>query len=195
MKKYLLSVGCFLGVMLLLFILMLVVPIQEKIPVQAPTTIRVYNQSLSPKTIQPGSQKEQFDTLFSYFQNMTKVSMFERLCADNTFFSGIKQPKNGKTYAYSNTIQSKGVCMELLFEEKQSLVITIDGNTKKIETKAILFEVKPAKTAYVIQIYFGINNSSTSPQYISSDGNSYPLLTVAKTNKLYNYIVELTQAN
>ena len=57
MKKYVISIGCFLGVLLLLFVTMAIVPMKETRPVGKPTTIRVYNPSLTPKTYQEGSQK------------------------------------------------------------------------------------------------------------------------------------------
>lgn len=193
MKKYVISIGCFLGVLLLLFVTMAIVPMKETIPVGKPTTIRVYNQSLTPKTYQEGSQKENYDAIFSYVTNMTKVSILQRLMATNTAVAGWTQPTDGKEYVYSNQLQSKGVCVELLFDKAQSFIVNIGGSTKKIETKALLFEVKPSKNAYVANIYFGINNSSTSPQYVSSDGNSYPLQTVVRTYSLYKYILDITK--
>ena len=87
------------------------------------------------------------------------------------------------TWKESN--KSDNYCMELIFEEKQSIIVTVDGNTKVIEFYGLIMVLNKTSNGAEVAMYFS-TSEGTSKNYTTS-----PILVNAKQNGLYKLAASL----
>ena len=147
-----------------------------------PMSITIYNYSKATTgitTTKSNSYKETYEELLEEFTNCSNLSVFSRAFSGANIYDKPSQDIAQERPTWS-TANKNATTIELLFENKQSIIVTIDRNTKKIDFYGIAMVVSDSVLVHEVALYYKTNRNTS---YTSS-----PILMSVKTNKLYNLI-------
>ena len=150
-----------------------------------PATITVYDQTQSSlgKTItKSNSEKQNYEKILNAFVQTTNLTVFERAFSGVNIYSKPTQDIEQKQPTWAS-VKNKEVTIELSFSSKQSIIVSINGNTKQIDFYGLAFVVENNWFVHDVVIYYKTTSSGT---YTSS-----PIIIGANTKKLYNVITSL----
>lgn len=147
-----------------------------------PTSITVYNYEISSTGVtatKTNTKANDFDKLYNEFINTTNFSVFERILTGANIYKKPSQDVNQTKPTWSSA-KSKAATIELSFKEKESIVVYVDGYSKKIDFYGLAMVVSSSLQVHEVSLYFKTTAGGT---YTST-----PILIQMKTNKLYKQI-------
>ena len=153
----------------------------EKLRLSSPNYFVVYDGSEAGTKI--SSNSADYQALSSEFLKFTSVSIFSRLVFNGVLDEDVVQEQASNISAgyYTSAMKHQNTCLEACFEEKQTQIISIDGNTKVVEYYSLLFEISSSGTRNVY-IYFdsdNITNHTYTGLPLVVTGNTENLLKMA----------------
>ena len=175
------SIIAFIAVMCIVFSF-IIIPAPFKIS-EDPSSITVYNNNVSTvgKTVtKTNAESKNYDKLLKAFVETTNLSIFERAVSGANIYSKPTQDIKQELPTWSS-IKNKYVTIELSFKNKQSIVVSVEGNTKKIDFYGLALVVEKSNFVNDTVIYY-----KTTSSYTSS-----PIIINANTSKLYKIITSL----
>lgn len=149
---------------------------------EKPSSITVYNYTKSSTGItvtQTNTHKNDYDKLYENFVTSTNLSIFERIVSGANIYEKPSQDISQKRPTWS-TAKSGNVTMELSFDNKQSIVVFVNGNSKQIDFYGVAMVVSSSNLVHEVALYY---KTTKNGSYTSS-----PILLQAKTRNLYKII-------
>ena len=187
LKKFSICASIIMSVMIVATIIFcfVIIPAPFKISEDA-SSITVYNQNVSSlgKTItKSNNEKDNYEKILKAFVETTNLSIFERAVSGANIFSKPTQDLNQSSPTWAS-VKKKDVTIELSFTNKQSIIVSINGNTKQIDFYGLALVVEDSSFVHDVEIYF---KTTAGGAYTSN-----PIIINAKTNKLYDAITSLS---
>ncbi|MBQ4123903.1 hypothetical protein IJD44_09350 [bacterium] len=149
-----------------------------------PKSITVYNYNKSSKgetVTKNGAYSNYYNTLVKEFQKTTTFTVFERIVSGANIYKKASQDIKQTKPTWSSV--KRGVTIEISFQEKESIVVFVDGDSKLIEYYGLAMVVQPSSNVHEVSLYF---NTKQDGSYTSS-----PILIQMKTEKLYKLITTM----
>ena len=183
LKKFSIFSSIIIGSMMILCIVFsfIVIPTPFRVS-EEPNSITVYNyqkSSTGTTYTKTNSGKKTYEKLYAEFVNMTNLSVFERAASGVNIYSKATQDLNQSQPTWANA-KSNNITMELSFKNKQSIILSINGNTKQIDFYGLAFVVNNYNFVNDIILYY---KTTSTGSYTSS-----PIILGAKTNNIYKII-------
>ena len=180
-KKFGIISGIFIGLIIVLTIVLSCVKTTTFLSINEPSSITVYNRNTIGTTYSKANTKAKFNELYDKIKNMGKLSILDRAVNKIEVNDSISQDVDKKlpTWAGDKNLKNN-ICIEMKFEETQSQIVYVNGSSKKIDFKQLIFVVPEDGKTQEIAIYFMISSGAT---YSAS-----PMLLNANCKNLVNYI-------
>lgn len=149
--------------------------------------IMVYSKSSSGLEYSKNDTPEKYNRLVEEVNNMTKLSVMDCMINDWDLHRTPSQDINNTYKKFDKyAVTPENYCVELIYEEKQELLIEFEGDTRVIPFYALLFVVEETKHGQEIALYFSTTDDIDSVKTYSSSSN--PILIKGDTSKLFKYI-------
>lgn len=133
-----------------------------------PEKIYIYNESTNP-TKNDGYSKtdEAYTELVNKINNMTNMSLFERLVKLKTLDTQIEQSKDGTYVKWTSELKSKNLVIELDFgPNEQDMIIYENGNSRVISFYCISYVIpKTSEITDIIVYYSGTNDTTKREEH------------------------------
>lgn len=140
-----------------------------------PSYFVIYDNSISGNKIEKTNEK--FDDIKKAFLNMTEMNIFDRVIQGGKLGEAPTQDIFAEnTYYFTAQIKMENVCLEVVFDEMQHQIVSINGNTKFIEYKRLIFVIDES-APHLVSIYTCVGADGV---YID-----LPLTVRANTAELY----------
>ncbi len=137
-----------------------------------------YTQSNAPKT---------YNKLQELYKNMTNLNIFDYMFSNNNINTKPTQDQENEFKQWTNVNKQNGYCVEFVYADnnKQTVVVVVDGDTKVIEFYSLITQVEEDKGVQKIALYFS-NSTGSSKTYSDS-----PIVVIGKQKEFVNYLKEL----
>lgn len=182
-KKFSILTSIVVGIMLVVTIVLSCITVN--VPVSAvPDQFIVYNETAAGTTYD-SHRPTKYEQLCKLYKKMTKLSIFDYMVKGHSLVKKPTQDLDNDKGNWTDNNKSNYVCLEMLFDEEQVVVVEIDGDTKAIRFNSLIMKVEKSTLSHDVAIYFSTSTSS----YRSYQAN--PIVVHANQNKLYKYIKSL----
>ena len=146
--------------------------------------IVVYSEGSSVEYTKEGTPAK-YNRLAKEVKNITKLTILECMVNDYDLKRVPSQALDGKYDSFSkSTATSENYCVELVYEKKQSLLVSYEGDTKVVEFYALLFIVEESGNGQEIALHFSTTEGIDSYKSYTKS----PITIEGKTDKLLVYI-------
>ena len=147
-----------------------------------PTSITVYNYNASSTGItvtETNSYADYYKKLYSEFKNTTNLTVFQRISSGANIYKKPSQDIKQSKPTWSS-VKGGNVTIELLFKEKQSIIVYINGYSRQIDFYGVAMIVSSSPFVHEVSLYY---KTTTSGSYTSS-----PILIQMDTKELHKTI-------
>lgn len=147
-----------------------------------PTSITVYDYNQSSTgitTTKTNTNSKDYERIFESFKQTTNLSVFQRIISGANIYEKASQDIKQEKPTWS-TVKGGNVTIELLFKEKQSQIVYVDGYSKQIDFYGLAMVVSSSPFVHEVSLYY---KTTTSGTYTSS-----PILIQMDTNELNKLI-------
>ena len=176
LKKFGIVSGIFIAVVIVITIVLSCVKTTTMLNIDDPSSIVVYNYNTVGTTYSKENTKAKYDKILKEVKNIGKLSILDRAVNKVDVNDTISQDINKKYPQWTGDANLKnGICVELKFEKTQSQIVYVDGDSKRIDFKQIIFVVPEDGKTQEIAIYFMISSGATysaSPMIINANCKS-----------------------
>lgn len=148
-----------------------------------PTTINVYSNSTTATKTYTNQDKE-YSEIIKLYNEMTEKTMLEQLF-NREFLSHI--PAEDTTeQAWYDPKKANGIYVEFIYSTPQKLIVSRDGDSRRLDIKALIFKVSSENNFQKTLIYY--RTEDTYKTVDVDDETIYPLAIEANTRPLFRYI-------
>ncbi len=193
-KKFSIFTSIIAGIIIVLLVTLSCIKVNGNIT-GAPDRAIAYLKSSTGVTCDETRNAKHFEKIKKLYSQMTNVSVFDYLASGEAVDTFSTQDLDDNKNYPSSTEKQENYCLELIFKDKQTVIIKIDGDTKVIEFYSILFVVKKSALSEVVEVYYSSTEDfESSKSYYNC---KKPLYLRANGNKLVKYLsyMEETQAD
>lgn len=152
-----------------------------------PDKIIVYSESSVGVEYTEETTPSRYNKLNSLLNSSTNLSIIDYMFRGVSLNSKPSQDIDNEYSRWSENNKSNGYCVELIFNDKQTVIVSIDGDTKVVEFYGLIFMVEDSIASREVAIYFSTSEGS-SKSYTTN-----PMLLNAKQNKLLSYLIEINE--
>ena len=148
-----------------------------------PDKIVVYNKSqVAVKTYTSGD--EEYHEIIDAYNNMSQKTILQQILAghmiSNDVSEGTQKP------LWNDNLKENGVWIEFCFNNPKKMIVSINGNTRRIDTKGVIFKLSSKDSFSNIAIYYREGNNFSQKDQFGQE--AYPLVLEANTSELYSII-------
>ena len=118
---------------------------------------------------------------------MTNLSIFDYMEKGISLKAKPSQDYDNKFLPYKNLNKEEGFFLEMQYENTQTIVVEIDGDTKVVEFTGLMMQVENSARASEVALYFSTSTGS------SKSYKDNPIIIVAKQRNLYRYLNTLVE--
>lgn len=147
-----------------------------------PDKILVYSKSTVAKEYSKDDTPKKYGELNNLYKNMTNLNLFDYMISKNDIFTKPTQDISNNNGSWNNINKQNGYCLEFIYNKSQTIVVSVDGDTKVIEFFGLIMQVEENKGVKNIAMYFSTSTGS-SKTYTDS-----PIVVIGNQNRLFNYI-------
>ena len=185
-KKFSIIASIVAGLIVIMVVIFGCLKINNGLDINSPDSILVYKNSVVAEEYNNQETPKIYNELLNHYKNMTNLNMFDYMLSKNSVSTKPTQDLDNQFKAWTNVNKQNGCCVEFLYNEKQTIIVTIDGDTKVIEFYSLIMQVSEKGGVQNIALYFS-TSVGTSKTY--SDN---PIVVIGKQNQLLNYVNDLT---
>ncbi len=184
LKKFSIASGIFTALIIVLSIVLSCIKTTTSFIIEKPSAISIYNHSTVSTTYSETNTKSKYYELYEKLKNIGTISILERAINKIEVNDTLSQDVNRYLPNWAGDSNLKNnICIEIKYETTQSQIVYVDGDSKKIDYKQLIFILPEDGKTQQIAIYFMISSGST---YSAS-----PILMNVNCKDLYNYIKTL----
>lgn len=164
---------------------------------QDPEYIFVYNQSIEAYSKSSSSSEglkstdKEYSEILNLINDMTNISVFNRLMNGISLNSKPEQDLDGDFVAYNSDLKTKYVAVELTYVGERDAIVYYQGNSKVISYSSIIFIMHLSDKITDVDIYYGTNLSGSNRE--ETYRQCVPIIEKAQTKKITNYIQNLVK--
>ena len=158
------------------------IKINNGLALNDPDKILVYSKSTIAKEYTKQDSPKVYGELKSLYENMTNLNLFDYMLSKNDINTKPTQDLENKFKSWTGSNKENGYCLEFIYNTRQTIVVTIDGDTKVVEFYALIMQVEENKGVQKIAMYFSLSTGS-SKTYSDS-----PIIVLGNQNGLFSYI-------
>lgn len=187
-KKFAIIASVFISVIIITMVVLACIPVNFELGVDEPKYFKYYvNSSTDGGEKSSEESPKIYNNLNKLFKKSTKLSVFDYMTKGLSLKAKPTQDTEKKFSPYTTNMKEKNVCLEVVFENKQTVVVEIDGDTKVIEFYSLFMILNESSRAHEVALYF----STSTGSYKDYSSSTEPIVIVAKTNKLFDYVSSL----
>ena len=185
LKKFSIFASIIAGMIVAIVITLSCVKINNSIT-GAPDRAIAYLKSSTGVTCDETHNTTHFEKIKKLYKQMTNVSVIDYLASGESVDTYSTQDfENSQTYP-SSTEKQENYCLELIFKEKQTIVVKIDGDTKLVEFYSLLFVVNDSLISSDFEVFFSqTEDFESSKQYYNCKN---PIYLRANGSKMVKYL-------
>lgn len=181
LKKFGIISEIFIAIIIVLSIVLSCVTTTTSMEMADPATITVYDHNVLGTTYSKENTPTKYKNLLNEIRNIGKMSVLTRAINKVELHDTISQDINGDFANWAGDSNLKNnICIELKFNETQSQIVYVDGDSKQIDYKQLIFILPEDGKVQEMAIYFMI---SSGANYSAS-----PMLMTVNCKNLFNYI-------
>lgn len=184
-KKFSIFTSIIVAIVLITTIVLSCVKVDNGLAVAEPSKIVVYKESSTGLELSMDKRPKDFKKANNYYEEMTNLSIIDHMLNGRKIKDMPGQDVDGDKGTWKESYKTSGYCIELIFDEEQSIVVNCDGDTKIIEFYGLIMQVKKTTLGEETAIYFSTSTGS------SKSYSGKPILVASKQNKLYKFINSL----
>lgn len=161
--------------------------VNSRLDIEEPTTFVYYlKTSVGLEKTKTDSPKI-YNNLKKKVDEMTNLSIFDYMAKGISLKAKPGQDYDNKFPPYKNLNKEEGFFLEMQYENTQTIVVEIDGDTKVVEFTGLMMQVKNSARASEVALYFSTSTGS------SKSYKDNPIIIVAKQKNLYRYLNTLVE--
>lgn len=187
LKRFTIISSIIMTLILATIITLSCIKVDNGLKIDNPSMIRIYANSSVPVEYSQEATPSKYKKALKVYNETTKLSIMDYMIAGRSLkikpSQDIKEPPKYESWKEAN--KSNYFCFELIFDETQSVVVNIDGNTKVVEFTGLIMKVGKSRLGKEVALYFS-TSTSDSKNYSKS-----PILITMDQNKLYNFIDDI----
>lgn len=192
LKKFSIFTAIIVSILVVLTVVLSCIKVDSGLKIE-PDKIIVYLKDSAGVTCYDDSvnqrNKTHFAELKKRYKNMTKLSIMDYMLRGKAVDVTPSQDLDDKYDVWSYSNKSNFYCLELIFKEKQSVVVKIGEDTKVVDFYALIMKVEKSSLSHEVALYF----SSTSDYDASKSYSSSPILVNANQNSIYKYLDKMAK--
>lgn len=186
-KKFTIFTSIIIGIIIVTSIVLGCVKIDNGLKFDEPQKFKVYAKSSIGLEYSKETTPSKYNELNNLYKEMTNLSIFKYMIngVGLDIEPGQDMAENEDSWLESN--KSNYYCLEVIFEDKQSTVVNVNGDTKVVEFYALIMKVEKSVTGKEVALYFSTSEGS------SKSYSKNPLLVMAKQNKVFKFIDKVSE--
>lgn len=135
-----------------------------------------YTSENAPKT---------YNKIKNLYRNMTNLTVFDYMFSNNNLNTKPTQDLDNEFKQWTNVNKQSGYCVEFVYNNKQTVVVTVDGDTKVIEFYSLIMQIEENAGVQKIALYFSTSSGS------SKTYSDNPIVVLGKQKNLFKYVKEM----
>ncbi len=162
--------GAISGVLIIFIICMCFIKVNIKIDKGTPKTIYLYNMSTA-ATASSGyeSGSEQYTAIMNSLENLTNISIFNRLNNRTKLNEKIQIDSDGTFTKWTTDLKQSNIVIELIYDKEQDTVVYDNGKSRVISYWCISYVIPATdKFADVVAYYSTTNDSTKKDSFYAS---------------------------
>jgi len=187
LKRFSIIASVIIGLIIATIITLSCIKVDSGLDIDNPSKIIVYAKNSVGVQYSMEETPSKYKKAKKCYEDMTNLSIFDYMVTGKSLKQKPSQDINQKYETWKESNKNTFYCVELIFKEKQSVIVTIDGKTKVVEFYALIMKVDKTTTSEEVAMYFS-TSEGTSKSYSTS-----PILINAKQNKLYDLAKSLVE--
>lgn len=188
LKRFSIISAVIIGLIIATIITLACIKVDNGLSLDDPSKIIIYSKSTVGTQYSLEETPSKYRQAKKAYEEMTNLSVIDYMITGKSLKLEPSQDVKQKLDTWKETNKSNNYCVELIFDEKQSVVVSVDGDTKVVEFYALIMIVNKTTYSHEVAMYFS-TSEGTSKSYTTS-----PILVKAKQNALYKLAVELYEA-
>lgn len=184
LKKFSIFTSIIVGIMIITTVVLACIKVDGGLGI-TPDRAIVYLKSTSGTQCDASHNTAHFDKIVKYYKDMTKLSIADYMFKGKALNATAGQDYyNEETDTWSTSNKQENYCLELTFKEKQSIIVTVDGNTKVVDFYGLIMVLKRSVLSQQVALYFStVEDFEQTKSYSKS-----PILINANQTKLVKYL-------
>ncbi len=187
LKKFGIFTCIIVGIIVVLTVVLGCIKVNCGLDLADPDSIIVYANTSVGLEYSSDTTPSKYKKLNNLKNEMTNLSIMDYMFSGRSLSEKPSQDIDNNYSKWVETNKTNGYCVELIYNDKQTVIVTIDGDTKVIEFYALIMTVEKSTLGHEVALYFS-TTEGTSKSYQTN-----PILITAKQNKLLSYIKEITE--
>ena len=179
LKKFSIISSIIIGILIVTLVTLSLIRVDNGMTLDEPSKIIFYPKTTAGVHYTKEETPSKFNQAKKLYEEMTNLSVLDYMLAGKSLKQDPSQDVNQLYKTWTESNKTNSLCMELIFEEKQSVVINVDGNTKVVEFYGLIMMLEKTALGHEVAMYFS-TSTGTSKSYSTS-----PILIHAKQTKLY----------
>lgn len=186
LKKFGIISSVIVSILVVITIVLSCVKVNCGLMLSAPSKFLLYNETSVSIALTEKNNPGDFKKMNELYNQMTNLSIINYMVNNKAIKSKPGQDLDDKYSRWIGTNKSENVCLELIYDDKQTIIVEVDGDTKIIEFYGLIMIVNNNVIGSEVAIYFSTSESETKSY------SQNPILVNAKQNKLYKFIQEVS---
>ncbi|MBQ3158219.1 MAG: hypothetical protein IJB98_00830 [Clostridia bacterium] len=184
-KKFSIFTSIIVAIVLITSIVLSCVKVDNGLDIASPDKILIYKETSTALELTIEKRPGDYKKVKKLYNDMTNLSIMDRMLNSRGIKDMPGQDIDNINGTWKDSYKTTGYCIELIFDEQQSVVVSVDGNTKVLEFYGLIMRVTKTVLGEETAIYYSSSTGS------SKSYNSNPILVATKQNKLYKFIDNL----
>ena len=187
LKRFSIISAVIIGILVTTLITLSFIKVDNSLNIDDPSKIIVYSKSTIGAQYSLETTPSKYKKAKKCYDSMTNLSVVDYMISGKNLKLEPSQDVDQKYSTWKESNKSNNYCVELIFDEKQSIIVTVDGNTKVIEFYGLIMMLNKTNNGGEVAMYFS-TSEGTSKSYTTS-----PILLNGKQNALYKLAQSLEE--
>lgn len=179
LKRFSIISAVIIGLIITTIITLACIKVDNGLGLDDPSKIIFYSKSTVGTQYSLEETPSKYNKANKLYKEMTNLSVIDYMITGKSLKLEPSQDVNQKYDTWKDVNKSNNYCLELIFDEKQSIIVNVDGNTRVVEFYSLIMILQKSSNGKEAVMYFS-TSEGTSKNYSTS-----PILVNAKQNDLY----------
>ena len=187
-KKFAICTSIIIGIIVVTMVVLGCVHINNKLEIDTPTSYVVYLKSSAGKEYTEETHPSKYKKFNELLNNSTNLNVFDYMAKGLSLDAKASQDYSNQFVDWKEANKAENVCLEMVFDKKQTMVVNVQGNTKVVEFYSLIMQVDSSSRASRVALYFS-NSTGSVKNYQEKN----PICVVMKQSKLYKFLNSLSE--
>ena len=187
LKRFSIFTSIIIAIIIATVITLSCIKIDNGLKTDEPVKFNLYAKTSVSTQYSKTETPSKFNEVNELYKEMTRLSLLDKTLTGRKMHAMPSQDIEQNYPTWKEANKSDYYCLEVIFEEKQSITVSIDGNTKVIDFYGLIMKVTKSTTSKEVAMYFS-TSEGTYKSYSTS-----PILINANQSGMYKYIDKLAE--